>query len=277
MLVALPVLTGYVLKRMFDVPGWSGRPLTGPAGAFDWLDRTIGTRSRATVVPAPVSRYWFASEQYWRDFEWWNKSVVRDVQYPEAGRFEYTGIWFPKLYISFDPRTGVADRSPTPWAVQSLGETRFRLSGATGNDRNGVRLIHAGRRWRADWLTLGAYDDGWTMPGVATRVRVFARPGQRGPLIRYLTIHVAEPTGRPVTIASNLEAWDGDAPARHTVQVCVPARGFADVRLASHEAGPIPGDQRDAQNAQFGTRRGGVHIGDIALADETGGPCRPRR
>ena len=45
------------------------------------------------------------------------------------------------------------------------------------------------------------------------------------------------------------------------------------MRLTAHGAGPIPGDLRDAQSAQFGTRRGGVRIGEIALADEIGGPC----
>ncbi len=226
-----------------------------------------------TVVPAPVSSDWFVSERFWRDLEFWNASVVRDVQYPVAGRFEYTGIWFPKLYISFDPRTGTADISPTLYAVQSLGETRFRLSGPSGSEENGVRLVRAGRRWRADWLTLGAYDDGWTRPGVATRVRVFATPGQRRPETRYLSFQVAEPAGRPVAIVSNLQRWHGVAPARETIAVCVPARGFGEVRLRVHGAGPIPGDTRDAASAQFGTRRGGVRIGEIALADEIGGPC----
>ncbi len=43
LLVALPFLTFYVFKRVFAVPGWSGRPLTEDrSGAFDWLDRTVG-------------------------------------------------------------------------------------------------------------------------------------------------------------------------------------------------------------------------------------------
>ena len=188
-------------------------------------------------------------------------------QYPDAGRFEYTGIWFPKRYISFDPRTGAADLAH---AVGGAVARRDALPPVRpGRERPKRGAAHPrGAAWRADWLTLGAYDDGWTIqappPGCACRAA-----GQRGPLTRYLTIHVAEPPGRPVTIASNLEAWRGRT-GGHTVQVCVPAR-FR--RRAAHRppGGPIPGDQRDAQEAQFGTRRGGVHIGDIALADEVGG------
>jgi hypothetical protein len=157
-------------------------------------------------------------------------------------------------------------------AVQPLGETRFRLSGPSV-DGNGSRLIRTGPRWRADWLTFGAYDDGWTRPGVPTRVRVFASPGQRGSVIRYLTIRPDNPVGRRVTVSSNVQAWHGVAPATASVRVCVPPRGFAEVRLVSHGEGPIPGDLRDAASAQGAPRVGGVHLGEIALADEVGGPC----
>src|SRR5262249_33442290 len=154
-----------VLARMFDAPSWSNRPLTvDPSAAFDWVDRSAGPGAQVTLVPGPVSSAWFPSEQFWRDVEFWNRSVTRDVQYPAPGAFEYTGIWFPKLYVGFDPLTGVADISPTPWVVQPLGETRFRLSGPSV-DGNGARLIRTGPSWRADWLTFGAYDDGWTRPG----------------------------------------------------------------------------------------------------------------
>jgi hypothetical protein len=274
MVVALPLATGYVLARTFDAPSWSSRPLSvDPSAAFDWIDRAAGPKGSVALVPGPVSSAWFPSEQYWRDLEFWNRSVTRDVQYPAPGRFEYTGIWFPKLFLGLDPRTGTADMSPAPYAVQPIGETRFRLSGPSLVDGNGARLIRAGPRWRADWLTLGAYDDGWTRPGVPTRVRVFSSPGQRRALMRYLTIRLDVPIGRPVTVASNVQRWRGDAPATASVRVCVPARGFAVVRLASHGQGPIPGDLRDAASAQGAARVGGVHIGEIALADEVGGRC----
>jgi hypothetical protein len=276
MLVALPLTTWYVLARVFDVPGWSSRPLTrDPSAAFDWLDRSVGTGASVTLVPAPVSSDWFVSQQFWRDLEFWNRSVVRDAHDPGPDRFEYTGIWFPKLYIHFDPRTGAASASPTMYAVQSLRETRFRISGpaAPGPDQSEVWLIRAGSRWRADWLTLGAYDDGWTMPGVPTRIRVFATPGQRTPEIRYLTLHATDPQGRAVTMVSNEQSWRGVTPAQQTLRVCVPRRGFAEVRLTAHGASAIPGDARDAESASSGGRLGGVYLGEIALADEIGGPC----
>jgi hypothetical protein len=274
LLVALPLSTWYVLARMFDVPGWSSRPLTrDPSAQFDWLDRSVGTGAGVTIVPAPVSTDWFVSQQFWRDLEFWNRSVVRDAHYPGAARFDYTGIWFPKLYLRFDPRTGAANVSPTTYVVQSLGETRFRIAGVAAPDRDPIRLIRAGRRWRAAWLTLGAYDDGWTRPGVPARIRVFATPGQRAPEIRYLTVQAEDPPGRPVTVRSNAQLWRGVTPAEHTLPVCVPARGFADVRVRARGASPIPGDARDAASAASGGRSGGVFLGQIALADETGGPC----
>jgi hypothetical protein len=226
-----------------------------------------------TVVPAPVSSDWFVSQQFWRDLEFWNRSVVRDAHYPGAGRFDYTGIWFPKLYLRFDPRTGAANVSPTTYVVQSLGETRFRIAGVAAPDRDPIRLIRAGRRWRAAWLMLGDYDDGWTRPGVTARVRVFATPGQRAPEIRFLTVRAEGPAGRPVTMRSNTQVWRGVTPAEETLRVCVRPRGFTDVRVTAHGASPIPGDARDAVSAAFAGRSGGVFLGEIALANETGGAC----
>ena len=114
---ALPAETAYAFSRLFDVNGTSGRPLTLDQGVvFDWLDRTLGTGASVTMVPYPVNYadYW-ASVGWWWDLEFWNKSVDRAAYLP--GQFLWTPSTFPRVMLRFDPTTGVANASPTPYVV----------------------------------------------------------------------------------------------------------------------------------------------------------------
>ena len=283
LLVVLPAETGYAFVRLFRVNGWSGRPLTQSYGdGFDFIDRTLGTSGRVTMISYPVvpADFW-QSFPYWRDIEFWNKSVVRAAYAPD-GSFESTGSTFPKLYLRFDARTGAASSSPTRFVAQAEKESRFRIDGNALLDNQRVLLVDAGRSWRADWLTYGLTDDGWTKPGVTARLRVFGRPGQRGPRLRYLTLQVWAPDDiarRPFRLASNAESVAGEATNAHTVfvriRVCVPP-SFAEVRIRTRESSPIYGDMRD-RIAFYESRSGGVFLNQIALADELGPTCRPRR
>ena len=171
--------------------------------------------------------------------------------------------------------------SPAPYVLTADQETRFHIAGKAKVVMPDVILTKAREPWHADWLSFGLYDDGWTKPGVAARVRVFPAPGQRGPVTRFVTFQVQPPAPigeRPFTVSSNLETRREDATNTHTtlvqsVRVCVPAHGYAEVRLSTPQSSYIPGDQRDEASSEI-ERQGGLFLNEIALADETGPTCR---
>jgi hypothetical protein len=282
MLIALPGLTIYTFDHLFRTNGLSGRPITqSEKGAFDWIDGTVGTTASVSMVPYPTSSKWFVSQRVWRDYEWWNKSVDRDVHYGGGDIFEYTGIWFPKLYLQFNPTTGAASSSPSKYVLSAVQETRFHIAGKTKAAHPDVILSEAAEPWRADWLSFGLYDDGWTKPHTTLRVRVFSAPGQREPITRYVTFQAQPPdpvAERPFTVTSNLETRQEVATNTHTtlvgsVRVCVPPNGYAEVRLSTPDSSYIPGDQRDEPSSEL-ERQGGLFINEIALADEFGSSCK---
>lgn len=280
--VALPLETRYAFQRLFAVDGTSGRPLTlDQGGVFDWVDRTLGTNASVTMVPFPsnVADYW-ASVGYWWDMEFWNKSVDRAVYRP--GEFLWTPSTFPKLMLRLDPSTGAASSSPTPYVVEGNKETRFRIAGNTvpaNTDTRDMLLIKAAMPWRAEWLTFGLTDDGWTKPGVAARVRVFAFPGQQRSVTRTLTLGVRAPFDvdtRPFRAISNRDEQRAVA-VKHgrvlvTLPVCVPAHGFSDVRIPAPESSATFGDLKNATTFSM-PRQAGVLFTEIALADEIGPAC----
>ncbi len=163
---------------------------------YDWIDQRLGTQASVTVVPYLVSSNWFASQKDWEDVEFWNKSVVRDaLEASDDGgnAFAYTGIWFPKTQLRFDPATGLANVSPTRWVAASDKDTRFAIAGIEQADVGDVELVEADEPWRAAWISFGLYDDGWTKPGVTARIRVFPYPGQRRARIRVFAFAVHSP------------------------------------------------------------------------------------
>src|SRR4029078_7963412 len=88
---ALPFLTGYMFVRLFEVDGWSARPLThADVSPYDWVDRTVGAGAKVAMALYPVASAYFVNQRVWRDYEFWNESVVRDVQQPDAA-FLFTG------------------------------------------------------------------------------------------------------------------------------------------------------------------------------------------
>jgi hypothetical protein len=284
LIVAFAGLTIYTFDHLFRTNGLSGRPVTqSEKGVFDWVDEAVGTTASVAMIPYPTSSKWFVSQRVWRDYEWWNKSVDRDVHYGGGDIFEYTGIWFPKLYLQFNPNTGAADMSPAPYVLSADQETRFHIAGKAKVAMPDVTLTRADEPWRADWLSFGLYDDGWTKPGVTARVRIFPEPGQRGPVVRYLTLQLQPPdpvVARSFVVTSDLQTQRGVAVNTHTtfvssLRVCVPARGFADVRLTTPDSSYIPGDQRDEPSSEI-ERQGGLFVNEIAVADEVGPACRVR-
>ena len=280
--VVMPLLTVYMFDRLLGQNSWSGRPVTrSESGVFDWVDRSLGTRANVTIVPYALSDSYFLNQQEWRDIQFWNKSVTHVAQYLDPYAYRFTDPTFPKIMPTFNPRTGLASISPTPYVIQAVQDSRFRLSGnVQAVQPSGMALIDADRPWRTDWLSSGLYDDGWTKPGVTTRVRVFAAPGQRRAVYRALQFGFRSPDDvarRPVQIASNAARWSGTAvpsTTRQTVEVCVPAHGYSDVSFRALGSSEIPGSSDDFGRSQL-SRRGGVFLAQIALADEIGKSCMP--
>ena len=282
LLVAFPVDTVYTFAKLFSTNGHSYRPLTrNESGVLDWLDRTVGTGAKVTEIPYPVSSSFLASQEFWRDLEFWNKSVRFGIHYPLDSTYRDAVIWFPPNPIHIDPTTGAASPSRTPYVVQSVGETRFRISGNVQVQRPDVMLIDAELPWRVDWITFGLYDDGWTRPKVPARIRVFAVPGQTGPVTRTLSLQVQLPPNVDrgfFSIVSNLRTVRGELSAGNTafeqVPVCVPAHGYAETEFATPAVSAIPGDQASHDTSTV-ARAGGLLLGNISLSDELGGACSP--
>ena len=276
--VLISAETALAFNRLLTVDGTSGRPITLDQGVvFDWIDRKVGPGTPVTMVPYPFlyGNYW-ENVAYWWNVEFWNGSAQRTAVY--EGAFTGTPETFPTTELTFDRVTGKANVSPSRYAVQGIAETRFRLAGTDLGEDRGVALIAADNPWRAEWVAYGLYRDGWTVPKVVGKIRVFATPGQTAPTMRYLTISVRGPNDvppRPFRIVSNASAWAAEAgehPISNQSSVCVPARGFADVQIHASRYSPIYGDPRSEASFVSYARSGGVLVTGIALADETG-PC----
>ena len=163
LLVTFPADTGYTFVKLLDRNGHAERPLTrSEAGILDWVDRTVGTGARVTQVPYSVSTAYLVNQKVWRDLEFWNKSIRYGLHYPVDRRVRRRTDLVPEHTVTFDPATGAADTSLSPYVVQSVSESRFRISGNVLRiDPSGVMLIDADMPWRTDWLTYGLYNDGW--------------------------------------------------------------------------------------------------------------------
>jgi hypothetical protein len=284
LLVVFPIDTGYTFVKLLDRYGHADRPLTrSEAGVLDWVDRTVGTGAKVTQVPYPVSTAFLVNQKTFRDLEFWNKSIRYGLHYPALTSYGDALIWFPNNRVTFDPVTGAASTSLSPYVVQSVSDSRFRVSGNVQRiDPSGVMLIDAEMPWRTDWLTFGLTNDGWMRPGKVARVRVYGDPRQHGPVLRTLTFQLQAPTNIPMapySITTNTGAAKGEAPnddkALTSVSLCVPPHGYAEARLTAPRVGTIPGDL-DTFAESLIPRRGSLLVSNLSVADELGAPCRPR-
>jgi hypothetical protein len=277
-LLAIPAQTALAFTRLLTVDGTSGRPITvDQSVVFDWIDRDLGPKAKVTMVPYPFlyGDYW-ENVAYWWNVEFWNASVQRAAVYDGA----YTGTpeTFPTTELTFDRTTGRANVSPSDYTAQAVAETRFGLAGKQLDDLRGVVLIQNEQPWRAQWLTFDLYRDGWTVPKVTGKIRVFAEPGQTEPFRRFLTISVRGPQGVPArsfSVTSNDSSWQARADERGTsnqVSVCVPPHAYADLGISSPRYSPIYGDPKSEPSFGSYARSAGVLVTGISLADETV-PC----
>ena len=276
LVVALLSTTAYVFSRYFGTNDWASRPVTNPqVDQFAWVDRTVGRNADVTIATYPVSSTGSSTSASGATTSTGTRrstatSSCRAVSSPTAasGSRRCTG--------SFDPQTGRADVSLTRYVLEADQESRFRVSGKEIANQQGLNLIDAAKPWRTDWLSSGLYDDGWTRPGVTTRVRVFAQPDQRGPILRGITFGIRAPGGvasRPVELSSNqgvMHVVASQDTRFNGIHVCVPAHGYADVLLRASGSSTIPGDQATLASSLH-PRRAGLFLSEIALADELGG------
>ena len=130
-------------------------------------------------------------------------------------------------------------------------------------------------------LGRGLYADGWTMPGMAAVVRVFSSPGQRRAVTRSVSLSFRAPedvssarSACPRTSRTSRQATPNTT-LHEVVRVCVPRTGHTDVRLRAHGVSELPPDLRGGHDTEI--RKGGVLVTEVALADEIGEACRPRR
>jgi hypothetical protein len=276
--LAIPAQTGAAFARLFTIDGTSGRPLTLDQGVvFDWIDRQLGSSAKVTMLPYPFlfGNYW-ENVAYWWNVEFWNTSVQRAAVYETA--FTGTPETFPTIELTFDRSTGRANVSPSDYLVQGVAETRFRIAGRVLGEDRGAALVETEKPWRAEWLAFDLYRDGWTIPKVVGKIRVFSAPGQTQPTMRFLTLGVRGPRDIPARnfrVVSNASDWRAKTNWKGTsnqIPVCVPARGFADVRVIAPHYSPIYGDPRSERSFVSYARSGGVLLTGIALADETR-PC----
>ncbi len=281
----LPLETGWVFWRLFRVDDYAFRPLTGTqtqVPPLDWLDREVGQNAKVTIIPYQVSTAFLVSLNYWRDIEFWNKSVERDAEFPSTDAYAFTGIWFPKTQLSVDPATGAVTPTLSPYVVQAVDESRFRIAGPVRMQTPQALLIAATRPWHVTWLSVGAYDDGWMKPGVPVRLRIYSTPGQRRAETRFLNLQFwapADVSGRRFRVVSNLVRYHGTVTAPVTtfvngLRVCVPARGYTDVTISAQGRSLIPGDLSSLP-ASVEPRLGSVHIADTSISDDVGALCDP--
>lgn len=279
-LVLLPLESAYAFQRLFRVNGTSGSPITlDESNVLGWVDRTVGPNAHVTMIPYPAipGDYW-AGVAFWWDLEFWNKSV--DANAGQPGLFEGTPSTFPKTYLRFDPHTGRANVSPASDVAQQIGDARFHIAGAPLTFDRTVFLVQPEQPWRADWVTRGLYDDGWTRPKTPARIRVFGYPGQRGAVTRSLQLFLNAPPGvtsRGYRLTSNLGAWQGAVGGDQVTlsfSVCVPAGDAAEATLTVPQTSQIYGDPSDAVSFSV-PRQAGLLVARVYLSGTIGPACKP--
>jgi hypothetical protein len=267
---ALPLQAVYAFDRLFAVNGTNGLPITlDQGGVFNWIDRNVGKEGRVTMIRYPVNSpdFW-ANAAYWWDVEFWNESVVEDYSATGPGEHPWLGL--------FDRKTGAAQRSDETSGVLFHGtDVRFRLAGKQIVYDRGAYVFEAERPWRAAFVTDGIYGDGWTRPHTPAEITVFAEPGQRRPLKRFVTIRVASPdhvANRPVTISSNLQRWKAavrpEVSLDHLATVCVPPGGSAKIAVETPIVSAVYRDPTKGALTGETDRPAGLLLQLVWLADE---------
>jgi len=282
-LLALPAETAYAFKRLFSLNATAGRPISvDQSGLLEWIDRALGPAAEVSMFPYPINLGDYTSNViYWWDLEFWNRSVTRTIEFQH--RFEWTPSTFPKQQIRFNPQTGLANLSPPGYLAQAVSDTRFQIPGTVKLDgRGNVFLVDPMQPWRASWVSHGLYDDGWTKPHQAARIRVFGYPGQHGAVLRTVRIYLQAPpaaSARRYTLSSNSGRWTGTVanqqPLEQQVTICVPANRYAELRLTTPQHSRLSYGDENTLTSFRSTRQVGLLVNRIDLAGAVDGSCKP--
>jgi hypothetical protein len=271
LVVALPLETVYAFERLFRVNGTNGLPITLDQGVvFSWIDRHVGPTSRVTVFKYPVlGADWFAGQAYWWDVEFWNETAFRtaaDMSLPDTKHWR----------TLFDERTGEATGiEPSQFALQHGTDVRFRLAGTVRLLDRDAYLFEPSRPWRAIWMTDDIWPDGFTRPDTPATITVFPEPGQKQPLLRFMTINIATASAEParVRVSSGVGEWADDVLPETTLErgatVCVPPDRPGTVTIETPSTALVYPDPTKTAPGGRVDRSVGVLLRSIALADET--------
>ncbi|HEY5661150.1 MAG TPA: glycosyltransferase family 39 protein, partial [Gaiellaceae bacterium] len=226
----------YVFQR-FEDPAMTRPPAL--TLARDWVDRRVPASASVALVPSPRD-----TAAYWWEAELWNKRVDRVLRVDGGPTFSP----FPADDVRVDFRRGVlAGPHPSQYLVLSGSEKRFHLASArrVGGTRV-LQLVRARRPYRLDWAARGFTPDGWTVAGRAATLRFY---GAGVPSARHVVIVLAASKRAALPLDFQLRGggqeragWVDPGGARPPVSMnlCIPARGFVDVRLTTKAEVRIP-------------------------------------
>jgi len=247
------------MDRILDSTGLSGRPLAeSPGVVLDWVDSVVPPGEEVALVGFPVSTAWDTTAIRWWDAEFWNRRVARAYLAPD-GNFAYTPFPFERLEVDWE--TGlVADTEGAPrYHLVAPGESRFRLAGSPVARNVGMVVRAVERPYRALWATRGLETDGWTRPGRPAVIRVYGTG--RTDVVVTVRAHESAPAGYVLESGTERRRRTLAAGGARLEQlvVCVPASGFAEIRLRGTSITRIPEVQLSP--TVEGTRAVGVLVG----------------
>jgi hypothetical protein len=224
----------------------------------DWIDGAVPGKQSVALVPGGAH-----APTPWWEAEFWNKDVDRALRVDMRPTFTP----FPVDDVSVDDVAGrLSGPQPSDYLVLAHSETRlgFVETAEVAADAS-LRVVRVPRPYRLSWTTRGLTTDGWTRELRPVTIRLF---GLGAPVRRSVTLTLAASARSPRPFGFVLTGG-GDfvrgtvAPggARPPVEltVCVPRRGYVDLRLRTY--GSVRED-------------GGVvslHVQELAVSDPW--PC----
>lgn len=249
---------GYVFERFAD-PSMHRPPLIGPDRS--WIDDAVPAGSSVALVPSPHD-----APGYWWEAELWNKRVDRVLSVNDGPTF--SPFHADDVRVQF--RSGVLrGRESSNYLVISPSETRFHIRPAAPVvNVQSLELVPAPPPYLLDWATRGISADGWTSGAGHATLRFYGH-GDGGQRRIVLVLSSAAKAALPIDYTlrapevlrrGSVDPGGARPPVR--LGVCVPARGFVDVKLHVDRSVRIPDG-----------RLVGLHVDAIRIAHA--GACAP--
>ncbi len=265
-------VAGYAFHRLLTSNTPLGVPVTGQARVRDWVDRSVPAGKRVAVLAYPISRDWGQSAIQWWDAEFWNNRVQSALVSPD-GRWTYTPFPSTDLHLDFVTGRLVGTDSAPPYVVAAPNDSRFGLVGSQTAANAGLVVQAVDRPYRARWATRGLFVDGWTLEGLPATVRVYAAPGKPSRAAQVTAVLDAPPEATSPVPYRFGGARGTIAPgqrAQATASVCLPAAGYADLKLEAAKSATIAGPPVGPESGP--PRNVGVALSGVQVA-ETDQPC----